>query len=271
MSEPLYLQRQYRTANEPKVHPLVRKSFVFVPSAGMRLAPEILVLELMREVFFKKHYGDRDGQRSLDPDELDEERRYVHSTGERAVLHALRGRRKKTRQSAVQQFVAPAYPQLARFGWLRKSSDRVINNFLFAGPIAQSLWHRGTGNEDGKCKQQELVETIWLALLGHNSCLDQDLDGKELLAAALGPASFDADDDFDAKGELPKQNLLKKTCECEEREGDRLKRDSVIKGLDDELADRITQDLIASRGSAKRQSGFAESAGLPGTEAGVWR
>ncbi len=48
-----------KTANEPKVHPLIRNSFVFVPSAGMRLAPEILILELMREVFFERHYGVR--------------------------------------------------------------------------------------------------------------------------------------------------------------------------------------------------------------------
>jgi len=217
-----------KTANEPKVHPLIKKSFVFVPSAGMRLAPEILVLELMREVFFEKHRGEAAGTRDLDADELDEERRHCFSERERAVLHALRGRRKKTKQSASQQFFAPAYPNLARFGWLRKSSDRVINNFLFSGPIAQSLWARGS-TEEGKRQQNELVDKIWRALLGSNSCLDQHLEGKEILAATLGPKSFDAN------GELPTRKLKEKTSQY----------DSVMRMDNDELANRITQDLVA--------------------------
>src|SRR5512147_1357521 len=93
-----------KTANEPKVHPLIRKSFVFVPSAGMRVAPEILVLEFMREVFFECHFGVTPGTRDLNPDELDEERRYLLPTKDRAVLHALRGRRKKSKNSSDQRF-----------------------------------------------------------------------------------------------------------------------------------------------------------------------
>ena len=94
MNDPLYTQSEFRTTNEPKVHPLIRKSFVFVPSAGMRLAPEILLLELMREIFFTRRYGESTGSRNLDPDETDDERRYRFSIEERSVLHALRGRRK---------------------------------------------------------------------------------------------------------------------------------------------------------------------------------
>ena len=52
MDDPFYLKQKYRTTNEPVVHPFVRKSFACVPSVGMRLAPEVLVLELMREIFF---------------------------------------------------------------------------------------------------------------------------------------------------------------------------------------------------------------------------
>lgn len=218
-----------KTANEPKVHPLIRKSFVFVPSAGMRLAPEILVLELMREIFFDPHYGDTRGTRDLDPDELDEERRHCFSDRERAVLHALRGRRKKSKNSTPQRFFAPAYPQLAKRGWLGKNRERVVNNFLLSGPIAQNFWHRGTDTEDGKRRQRELVEKIWHALLGNNSCLDQNLEGKELLAATLGP------DSFDANSELPMRNLREKTDPCA----------SVIRIDNDELANRITQDLVA--------------------------
>ncbi len=63
-----------KTANEPKVHPMIRWSFAFVPTAGMRLAPEVLVLELMREIFFKTHYGDITGTRTLNAEETDDER-----------------------------------------------------------------------------------------------------------------------------------------------------------------------------------------------------
>lgn len=225
---PMSIPPYPKTANEPKVHPLIRKSFVFVPSAGMRLAPEVLVLEFMREVFFEKHFGDTVGTRDLDPDELDEERRHCFSERERAVLHALRGRRKKSKNSAPQRFFAPAYPQLAMRAWLGKNRERVVNNFLLSGPIAQHLWYRGVDTEDGNRRQQELVRKIWQALLGNNSCLDQALEGKELLAATLGHESFDLDDEF------PMRNLKAKTSQC----------DSVIK-IDDELANGITQDLVA--------------------------
>ena len=218
------------TANEPKVRPLIRGSLVFVPSAGARYAPEVLILEFMREVFFETHYGDTTRTRDLDPDEVDDERRLYHSIKERAVLHALRGRRKQTKHSAAQRFFAPAYPQIARFGWLRKSSDRVINNFLLSGPIAQCLWNRGHDTEDGKCRQQELVDKIWRALLGGRSCLDQGLEGKEILAVTLGPQSFNADTD------LPKRKLQEKTKQY----------DHVIRmEEEDVLANRITQDLVA--------------------------
>jgi len=219
-----------KTANEPKVHPLIRKSFVFVPSAGMRLAPEILVLELMREVFFDRHYGDTTGTRDLNPDELDEERRHCFTDSERAVLHALRGRRKKSKNAAVQRFFAPAYPHLAKRGWLGKNRERVVNNFLLAGPIAQYLWHRGHGTEEGNRRQGELVEKIWRALLGGRSCLDQTIEGKDILAAALGPDSFDTD------RHLPTRNLHEKTGQS----------DSVFRTEEgDEIANRITQDLVA--------------------------
>lgn len=226
---PISAELYPKTANEPKVHPLIKKSFVFVPSAGMRLAPEILVLELMREVFFESHVGETIGTRDLNPDELDEERRPFFPKAERAVLHALRGRRKKSKNAATQRFFAPAYPQLANRGWLGKNRERVVNNFLLSGPIAQHLWCRGVDSEDGKRRQGDLVEKIWRALLGNNSCLGQDVAGKELLAVALGPASFDA------SGELPRRNLREKT-------GD---PGSVIRIDDDELANRIAEDLVA--------------------------
>ena len=221
------MQKEYRTANEPKVHPLVRRSFVFVPSAGMRLAPEILLLELMRETFFLRHYGETTGTRDLDPDELDEQRRYRFSKEERAVLHALRRRHKTSKNSRPRTFFAPAYPSLASYGWLGKKRERVICNFLLSGPVAQYLWGRGPDAQDGKRQQQELAKSISEALLGKQSCLDEHLDGKDLLAATLGPEGFDAD------SELPEENLIKHMGSSE----------TVMKTPNDELAARITQDL----------------------------
>jgi len=223
------MHKEYRTANEPKVHPLVRRSFVFVPTAGMRLAPEILVLELMREAFFPKHYGESTGTRDLNPDVVDDEHCRRFSDNERAVLHALRGRRKKSKNSTVQRFFAPAYPILAEGGWLGKNRERVICNFLLSGPVAQHLWGRGADTQDGQRRQQELVTIIWEALLGKRSCLDSCMERKDLLAATLGPEGFDAD------SELPVRNLTEKTNDS----------DAVIRIDHDELAARVTQDFLA--------------------------
>lgn len=219
----------YPTANEPKVHPLVRKSFVFVPSAGMRLAPEILVLEFMREVFFDEHFGDSQGTRDLDADELDEEHRHRYTPRQRAVLHALRGRRKKSRNAKAMRFFAPAYPQLAERAWLGKNRERVINNFLLAGPVSQDLWYRGPDSEEGKARQQEIAQRIWQALLGSQSCFDVDLHGKEFLAATLGPEAFAS------RTEPRLDNLVQK-----------MTNPSCAMRIDrDQLASRITEDLLS--------------------------
>lgn len=216
------------TTNEPKVHPLIKGSFAFVPSAGMRLAPEVLVLELMREVFCQQHYGETKGTRDLDPDKKDDEGSLYCTDRERAVLYALRGRRKKAKNSKTLSFFAPAYPQLARLGWLSKNRERVVNNFLLSGPVAQHLWQRGQGTEDGRNRQQELGNKIRHALLGNRSFVAQDIERRDILAAALGSANFDR------AIETARQNLRDKTS-----------RESVMMIDGDELADRITQDLIA--------------------------
>jgi len=229
MSEPLYRQKEYRTANEPKVHPLVRKSFVFVPSTGMRLSPEILVLEIMREVFFERHYGETTGTRDLDPDEFDDERRHRFTVRQRAVLHALRGRRKKSKNSLTQRFFAPAYPSLAGLSWLGKNRERVIYNFLLSGPVAQYLWGQGPDTEYGKRQQQQLATAIRDALLGKMSCLDSSLNGKDILAATLGPDGFNVDP------VVPIHNVIEKTGFSH----------TVMRLSNDELASRITRDFLA--------------------------
>lgn len=229
MNNPLYLQESYRTMNEPKVHPLIRGSFAFVPSAGMRVAPEILVLEFMRELFFENHFGSTTGAKDLNPDEKDDERRYFYSPRERAVLYALRGRRKKTSRGEAQRFFAPAYPTLARSAWPRKKQERVINKFLLGGPIAQHLWHKGPDVAGKKSEQDQIVEKIFLAFLGNNSYFEDSPKGKEILAVTLGTEAFKF------PRELPIQKLKEKTNYS----------DSIMRLDRDEIADCITEDMIA--------------------------
>ena len=232
MSKPLYIHKEYRTTNEPKVHSLVRKSFVFVKSAGMRLAPEVLILELMREVFFKQHHGGTTGIRYLDADQKAENSSdYFFTNKERAVLHALRGRRKKNKTAYAKSFFPAVYPTFANHGWLGKNRERVIYNFLFSGLVAQYLWGKdGPDSKSANAKQKELANKVCGALRGKKSCLDDGLQGKEFLAAMLGP------DKFKETLDLARQNIVDKT-KC---------LGSVMRiNTHDELAVRATDDLCA--------------------------
>jgi hypothetical protein len=211
------------TTNEPVVHPIIKRSFAFVPTAGMRLSPEILVIELMREVFYESHY-ENSFSKDLNPEETDDKNLNIYSDAERAILHVLRGRRKKTSQ----RFFAPAYPQLARNSWLGKKRERVIYNFLLSGPIVQNLWSKGETSVDGKAKQEELVEEIWRALIGTKSDLENGYNDKEILAVALGLDSFNLDKNI-AIG-----NLKEKTSWGESEP---------MVNVNDTIADRITLDF----------------------------
>jgi hypothetical protein len=228
MNDPLYLQAEFRTSNEPMVHPLVKNSFVFVPSAGARYAPEELILELMREIFFAQYSESTADRRDIKPEDKDENNNYLFTINERAVLHILRGRRKKSKNSIPRRSFAPAYPQLVKANWFGKKRERVVNKFLLSGPISQHFWSRGS-TEEGKKRQLEFVEKLTRALLGYNSCFDENLQGKEILAATLGP------ENFRITNELAFSNLIVKTGIS----------DSVLRIDNDVLAHRITQDLIS--------------------------
>lgn len=235
MSDPRYLDQEFRTANEPKVHPLVKGSFIFVPTTGMRLAPEVLVLELMREVFFDHHYGDgTTGAKDLDPDDVDPAGQRIYTEGDQAVIYALRGRRKKSKKAKTQDFFTPAYPWLARNAWLRKSSDRVVYNFLLSGPVAQYIWHSKRGREVG---QGNFVGKIRGALAGNNSCYNSECSKKEILSAALVSTASDPGSLFNFIETAPAtRNLLGKTGR---------NVSPFLDFEDDELAGRIAKDLEA--------------------------
>lgn len=214
------------SSNEPKVHPMIRKSFVFVPSTGMRLAPEVLVLELYREVFFSRHYGSTGGK-DLDPEEMGGNGTHLYTTGEQAVLHALRGRRRKSGNAKSKPFFAPSYPSLARNGWLGKNRERIIGSLLIGGALAQHLYHSGE-TEEMKRKQEDLVNCLTSALIGQNSDKGDDHHGKDILSVTLGVGLFDLDE------ELARNNLRQKT-----------QPGSIIKIQTDVLSERIFKDLLA--------------------------
>jgi hypothetical protein len=154
----------------------------------MRLAPEVLVLELFRDVFFS---GDSFAQlqtRELKPDLRDEDNALVFGPAERAVISSLRGRRKQTKRSREDPFYAPAYPLLARDSWLSKNRERVIVRLLFEGAFSQHLWARGDTAETGKQAQSDAVN----AMVDAFASADQQ-GCRDILAASLGVGSATVD------------------------------------------------------------------------------
>ena len=230
------LSEDLRGKNEPKSHTLIRaekggrtsqepattrESFVYVPTAGMRLAPEVLVLELFREIFFKSFSGPDGKERQLSP--LNE----ALNGMEEAALYALRGRKKCLPQQRISDFFAPAYPCMAKYGWLRKQSDRVIKDFFIQGPISQYL--RGTGKNSER-KEAGVKEIIIKACTGHNPATQTDFTGKEIISVLTRECSLENEmSDWVTKlGEMINNST------------------SVFKTKrDDELATRIFDDFIS--------------------------
>lgn len=218
-------------SNEPKVRTCIQKSFAFVQSAGMRHAPEILLVELLREVFYPLHYEkEKPSGGQLDPDEHNEDRTFLFSQKERAIIHALRGRRKKTKKSKSFSFYAPAYFSLARKAYLGQKRERVILNFLLGGPIAQFLWQEGD-TIDARKKHTDFSSIILKALIGHNSRRIGESGATDIFSLPLGEALF-PEDESACLG-----NIQEKT------QSERVWRLSGL--VKDELSTRITNDFIA--------------------------
>lgn len=126
--------------------PAFKSGFLFVPTAGMRLAPELLVQELIREVFFGSQGGATNSsvktRQDLDPGQLAAANFPSEAS---AAIHALRGRK---RQGGGQPFYAPAYPALAANAWFRTQSDRVIRDFFLGGVLASACGPGGMSAGD---------------------------------------------------------------------------------------------------------------------------
>ena len=156
--------------NEPAVPAcLGSDSLVFAPTAGMRLAPEVLVFELFREL----GYGDsRNADETKAREFSDVVDAHSVSEGERLLLSTCRGRQKKTRARRKEFFYAPPYLGLSRHSWLRKRTDRTVRDYFLGGPLAHQ---EAFGNLD--------KNLVVRALLGDRSARAvEESCGKEILS-----------------------------------------------------------------------------------------
>lgn len=144
-------------------------SLVFAPTVGMRLAPEMLVFELFREL----GYGDARKASEAKAREFSEA--IVDgtlSTEEHLLLATCRGRQKKRSGGRKDFFYAPPYLGLSQFAWLRLRSDRIMRDYFLGGPLA----HQDA--LDGLDK-----DLIVNALVGHRTaCSESEPCDKEILS-----------------------------------------------------------------------------------------
>ena len=213
------------TTNEPESPACLRLgSLVFTPTAGMRVAPQVLMFELFREL----GYGDsRDTERPGARDLNDVIGSPSLSDGERLLLAACRGRKRRDRRRKG-DFYTPAYIGLTRDAWFRKQSDRALRDYFLGGPLAHV---QGNGQfSDGD------KNTIVGALIGkwtaHN---EDDFEGKELLSL-LGIATR-KDPKFGTVKEHLEKALLGKR-------GLGGPGSAPLRGRPDTLASTITQDFV---------------------------
>jgi hypothetical protein len=172
------------STSEPAWHPAIRGSFLFVPTAGMRVAPEVLVLEIYREIFFKdrthgteRHINPFDDE-DISNDAHPEKSITNYTQSEKAFLFALRGRSKQNSQSAEANFFTPAYPSLARRAWPRKQSDRVIKDFFFRA-FSQKIYGNTKKAEENI---QSISKSIYSALRGFNTQANKESANVDILS-----------------------------------------------------------------------------------------
>ena len=216
-----------RTKYEPEVHPGIGKGFLFVPTAGMRLAPQVLVLEMFREIFFPQFAGEA-REKQLNPKLELESGEPAFTWEEKVVLYALRGRKKGTKASRGDDFYAPAYPCLAQHSWLRKRSDRVVRDFLFRGPLAQYF------NGAGKDKSDELEQAVSIffqALRGQMVATREEPHAKEMLSVPLRNEDFEINEEESQDRLRTEINDKKRVFRTPEK--------------DDELAATIYSDFLS--------------------------
>lgn len=217
--------------NEPPLPSIISKSFVFVSTTGLRETPEILLLELFRETFFDKFALTKNSS------QLDPEKKGLYSKEEKAILYLTRGRAKKTKVKNFAGYFAPAYPSLARGGWLRKETDRQLRDAIFRGFLAQSL--RDTS---GKFIS-EVSEIIINALDGRRSANAVGALNAEILSAAISTSEFD-EAEF---GLLSKPEAISRLIDSlsQAASGDKEQSYTFKSSSTDKFAKTLSDDLLA--------------------------
>src|SRR5690606_32637208 len=126
-----------RTTKEPDWPLALKDGFLALPTVGMRLAPQVLTLELVREVAYSSKGGATSAETAkgmpLDPD-AESSSLPRTPVPVQAAVYALRGRAKQRKEQG--SFYAPAYPEIAGFAWMRKKTDRVVRDFFLRGALA---------------------------------------------------------------------------------------------------------------------------------------
>lgn len=158
-----------RTENEPPVpRCLGSGSLVFAPTAGMRLAPEVLVQELFREL----SQGDSRNLPNTGAQEFADVLPEL-GEGERLLLSTCRGRRREGRGTKKgRDFYAPPYPDLARHAWFRKKTDRTVRDYFLGGPLAHC----------SSLHDELLVNVVGAVLGGRTATSTEDVEGREILS-----------------------------------------------------------------------------------------
>jgi hypothetical protein len=177
----MFRRRHALATHEPTTPPLVQTgTFAFLPSLGMRLAPEVLIQELYREVFYEKWSSNNGKELQLSPEGEWPIGTKIFVEKEKALLYAGRGRSKRKGSHGTNDFYAPLFPRLARGGWPRKQSEHLVREHLLLGPIAQVLRAKGSSSGD---EIQEFSNRLVRALAGSRG--SPGGNSPELFAAIL--------------------------------------------------------------------------------------
>ena len=159
-----------KSKTEAGWHKSIQGSFLFIPTAGMRVSSDDLIIELYREIFFETR--SEGSLKRIDPEEL-QDGKSVFDEEEKFSLYMSRGRKKQTTATRkLTNFYTPLYPSLARRSWLRKQSERAVRDF-FLKAIAQNLHSGGSNNhslEDG------FIDVFYNALLGKRQGVERGED-----------------------------------------------------------------------------------------------
>lgn len=209
---------------------IAMEGFLAMPSVAMRLAPEVLLLELYREVFYSHDRRVTTVGVPLSPEQRGTDSQLLYTASERAVINALQGRRKLTKQTKSEAFYAPAYKSLARHAWLAKKRERIIEKLLLRGALSQSLW--ATGRSTAALERQRLFSiALATALVGTEKQRTPPPGGfsADILAQAIEVSP--SKDDINA-GSAAICNLTDN-----ESQG--------VASVEDPLPDRIFFDLLA--------------------------